>query len=473
MSRDKQTTIYAPDTNFFIQCRDAFEIEWSLVSDADKILLVVLNEVHREIDRLKSGGNTRRARRAKAVSSQLRTLIVAGQEEAELRVSGPTVALRLAPKLDPRRSKPEDYDSSSADERIAEEALACSQRHFEGNLILLSHDGMPLRAAQLMGVQVCPVPDAWLLPPEPSDQDRAIQKLNERVAALEKQAPVIALHLENEDATSITGDLVFYPELSESFVKSAVDSLKRAFPIQQRNGRREATSPFESIIHGFEPTATERDFREYEDEYNKWVQKVENYINRLPHIHNVKTDGVETVLILSNNGSTPAENLVIDVSTEGNIGLQEPVDEDDKIEIPAIPKPPKLRRSMLLGGLADYVDGPKYRDPLSNFRFSTPRPARNRHEFYWNFDKPETCSKHCRGECEDFRHGLKDERISLLLRWNKPKERSIAGAIKVVVSARNLPAPFEKTIPVRLNVEVGDSEALIRSIIQEDLGISI
>lgn len=472
MSSDKKTAIYAPDTNFFIQCKDAAEIDWSLVGDADKVLLVVLNEVHREIDRLKSGGNTRRARRAKAISSQLRSLIVASQEEAELRASGPAVSLRLAPKLDPKRVKPEDYDPSSADERIAEEALACSEGFFEGGLILLSHDGMPLRAAQLMGVQVCPVPDAWLLPPEPSDQDRAIQKLNERVAALEKQAPIISLRLDEEGATSIAGELTFYPPLAADFIESVMDALKSAFPVQRPSTGR-ATSPIENVFRGFEPAPTEADIREHQTKYDEWVNKVQDFIGRLPSIHNLTTDAIEAHLVLSNNGSTPAEHLVVDVSTTGGIRLQEPVDEDDKIEVPAIPEPPKPRRHTLFGGLSDYANGPAFRDPLANFRFNTPRPARNRHEFYWDFDEPEKNSEHCRGECEDFRHGLKDERIQMLLKWAEPSDCTIAGAIRVVVSARNLPAPVEKTIPVRLDVEVGNSEDLIRSIVLEDLGVSI
>lgn len=472
LNNNKKVAIYAPDTNFFIQCKDAAEIDWSLVSDADKVLLVVLNEVHREIDRLKSGGNTRRARRAKAISSQLRSLIVASQEEAELRASGPVVSLRLAPKLDPRRVRPEDYDSTSADERIAEEAMACSEGFFGGKLTLLSHDGMPLRAAQLMGVEVCPVPDAWLLPPEPSDQDRVIQKLNERVAALEKQGPIIDLRLDDEDASSISGGLTFYPPLTDVFIEDVMAALKTALPIQRPSAGK-ATSSIENIIRGFEPTPTEAGMRQHEAEYEEWVQKVEDFIGRLPRIYSLAEDGVEAHLVLSNGGSTPAEHLVVDVYAMGSIRLQEPREEDDEIEVPTIPQPPKARRNALFGGPSVYMDGPAYRDPLANFRFSTPRVARDRHDFYWDFDKPEASSQHCRGECEDFRHGLKDERIQLLLKWDEPKEGPIAGAIKVVVSATNMPLSVEKTIPVRLDVEVGDSEDLVRSIVLDDLGVSI
>ncbi len=156
VSNEKKRAVYAPDTNFFIQCKNAIDVDWHLVSNADSVLLVVLNEVHREIDRLKSGGNVRRARRAKAISSQLRELIVTGQDEVELRASGPAVSLRLAPRLDPKRMKPDHYDLNSADERIAEEAKTCSDCFFDGGLALLSHDGMPLRAAQLMVCMYAP-----------------------------------------------------------------------------------------------------------------------------------------------------------------------------------------------------------------------------------------------------------------------------------------------------------------------------
>jgi hypothetical protein len=472
LNREEKTAIYAPDTNFFIQCKDAAELDWSLVSDAENILIVVLDEVHREIDRLKSDGNTRRARRARAISSKLRSLIVDNQEELALRMSSPAVSLRLAPRLDPKKVKPNNYDSTSADERIATEAKVCSEDFFNEKLTILSHDGMPLRSAKMMGLQACPIPDAWLLPPEPSDKDQAIQKLIARVAALEKQAPIIMLRLEGDAATNLTGKMTFYPPLTDSFINGVMLVVRRMSSVQQP-GAGKATSAFENIIRGLESAPTNAETMEYEERFGKWIQKVEELISRLPSIHNLATDGIEGHIVLSNSGSMPAEHLVIDVLAEGAICLQKAMDEDDKIRIPTIPEPPKPRRYMLLEGLPDYAGGHRILDPLANFRISTPRPARNPHKFYWNFDEPKVASKRCRGECADFRHGLNDERIRLLLRWDEPKAGAIAGAVRIVVSARNLPSPVEKTIPVRLDVAVGDSEELVRSIILKDLGISI
>lgn len=464
--------IYAPDTNFFIQCKDAIEIEWSLVCDAEEVVLVVLNEVHREIDRLKNGGNARRARRAKVISSQLRNLIVASQEQIELKTSAPKVFLKLAPRLNPDRIKPANYDASSADERIAEEAKACGEEAFDGNITLLSHDGMPLRAAQLLGVSICPIPDAWLLPPEIGEHERAINKLNERVAALEKQAPVIGFRLEGETALEISGDLMFYRPLTSDFIESTMDAIRAAYPVQTPSIGK-VLSPLENAMRGWAPAPTEADVLDYETKYKQWSEEVENYICRLPQIYNLASDSVDGYLVLTNTGTTPAEHLVVDVSTVGPIRLQEPRDEDEEIEIPAIPAPPTPRRTDSFGGLTDYGSGPFFREPIPKFRMNTSQFARNRHEFYWEFDEPEQLSEHCRGECADFRHGLKDERIRLLLRWDEPKEGAISGAIRVVVSAGNLPISVAETIPIRLNTALGDSESLIKSIIYDDLGISL
>lgn len=61
----------------------------------------------------------------------------------------------------------------------------------------------------------------------------------------------------------------------------------------------------------------------------------------------------------------------------------------------------------------------------------------------------------------------------MLLSWDEPKEGAVSGAIKVVVSARNMPVSVEQIFPVRMNVQLGDSEELIRSIVLEDLGVAV
>ena len=60
-------TIYFPDTNFFLQYRDAPEIPWREVTAAPEVVLMVCPTVQGEIDDLKGDGNARRAGRARKV----------------------------------------------------------------------------------------------------------------------------------------------------------------------------------------------------------------------------------------------------------------------------------------------------------------------------------------------------------------------------------------------------------------------
>ena len=69
------TEYFAPDTNFFVQCKKADQLAWSDVTVADTIVLIVAKEVQREIDRHKNGGNARRAQRSRDASALFRTFL--------------------------------------------------------------------------------------------------------------------------------------------------------------------------------------------------------------------------------------------------------------------------------------------------------------------------------------------------------------------------------------------------------------
>lgn len=82
-------------------------------------------------------------------------------------------------------------------------------------------------------------------------------------------------------------------------------------------------------------------------------------------------------------------------------------------------------------------------------------------------------STHCRSDYEDFRYGLKDEQIKLLVRWAEPAGNAIAGALKVLISARNLSSPMETTVPVRFEAQLGDTEAMVTALIEEELDVPL
>lgn len=60
------TVRFIMDTNVILQCADLAGLTWSDITDAENVELVVASTVMQEVDRLKSDGNARRARRARA-----------------------------------------------------------------------------------------------------------------------------------------------------------------------------------------------------------------------------------------------------------------------------------------------------------------------------------------------------------------------------------------------------------------------
>jgi hypothetical protein len=46
---------------------------------------------------------------------------------------------------------------------------------------VLTHDTGPMASAKMVGVEIAPIPDEWLLPPETSEKDKAIKALEAKV----------------------------------------------------------------------------------------------------------------------------------------------------------------------------------------------------------------------------------------------------------------------------------------------------
>ena len=61
--------VFIVDTNLFLQFRDLQELPWGDLSDEEDILLLIPQQVIRELDKLKYDVNKRRSKRARQASS--------------------------------------------------------------------------------------------------------------------------------------------------------------------------------------------------------------------------------------------------------------------------------------------------------------------------------------------------------------------------------------------------------------------
>lgn len=175
-------------TNFFLQCSPAEQLDWKRVTQADEVVLLVVREVRKELDRLKSGGNARRSKRARAASSLLRRFTTEQLDEIELKASGPRLILK---RLGPTDSLPANFQIDSADERVVAEVYAATA--VMGGLTFLSHDTVPLEDAAELGLQAQVIPDDWLLDPGPNELERQLSDVKRRMKALKGAHPTSLL----------------------------------------------------------------------------------------------------------------------------------------------------------------------------------------------------------------------------------------------------------------------------------------
>ena len=463
--------IFAPDTNFFLQCHPADKIDWKQVTQAPDVVLLVVREVRKELDRLKSGGNQRRAKRARAASSLLRRLSTEGLQELELRASDPRVTLRTAPR--PAVSAlPNDYLVETSDDRIVAEVFA-AQGTAEGGVIFLSHDSVPLEDAAGLGLPTQVVPEAWLLEPEPSELERELGEMKRRVKALEGRVPQIGVDFPVDAEGNLRLQSPYFPPLSQAFIDAAMREVRR---------KHQAAAPPEEYTHmpwniGRMIQAIEDRWSRYREDHAKWLTNVERALGCAWMFFNDDPRAMRLEFSLSNRGYAGAENLIVRIEARGDFYL---VDESTLEEgqdppwfFPPPPDAPRLLDALGSSGL-DYLPQGLPSHPhdyaLQNLR--TPVMARDRHAVYWEYEGGRRAT-HLEGQCADFRHGLSPDKFGLPLRRDAIGDEPIRGAIDVLVSAGNLPEPTRVTYPVVIEAEVHDMEALIRDLLKRELQIDV
>lgn len=442
---------YAPDTNFFMHARAARELPWAEITDADSIELVVLDEVVSELDKHKSGGNGRRARRARAAFEVLDPLFDDDLAEVVVREAQPRVVYRIAPVLPGNRTKPEQLDISTADGRIVEQALSVREL-LGGALNLLTHDRGPRRLAKVVGLQATKVPESWLLPAEPDDRDKEMGRLKEQVRILSQRTPCLTIGVDQDGKSveRIEGALPRFRPLSVEFIEGAMEAVKR-----QHKSR--GLAPADSIT-----VTLQSDIERYKRRRREWLAKIEDQLKHYSGLLTLR-DGMCCVdLVVQNSGSAPAEGLVVEVSAEGPIKLINPAALDDFFSDTDVrfPEPPVMQRTNPFGGPFS-SELPEIASHL--YQHLIPPPVgREPDRFYWDYDSRDIVVDRVVGRCGEFRHNFEPEVLTLKLFVAPNDQSEPVGCIRLRCSAKNLPETIEENFPVALHYDWKDADELAR-----------
>lgn len=454
------------DTNFFLQYRQAKELPWSEITDAEEVELLVSPPVQDELDRQKSDSNTRRQKRARAANGLLRQALRNEARCETLRIAGPKVTLKLIPKSEPT-PWPQELEREIVDDAIVATALAYNAELLTGDV------GMALKAENLgMTVKLLPDSEAWLLPAEPDQKSKELADLRRRVAALETSHPDVSLGLgdeQNGEISQLAIEGVVYED-SEEQVDWAIDELKKRHPM--REFKRDQPRPESlSIISGMTwSQPTEVEFWEYETEYAKWIEECRRGLHEATARQIRLSRRCAVPVAVNNRGGRPALHVILEVSTSKGLRLGDS-DRGDDAGSWRIPSPPAAPTGVRLVSTRLGLDRPwqapfplsssLQREGLLLGAAGNRQAIRDRHGLYVT----DRQAHWWRLECEEIRHQMGSLTFTIILdaaveRMPEPGE-TMEEWVKIRLNAANVAEPLEETRKVELSTRVVSSKAVV------------
>jgi hypothetical protein len=426
------------DTNVLLQCRPVSDLNW-LALDAEGVRVVIPVTALAEIDHAKASGNSRRAKKARDVSSMFAAALDAGAERTKIGGcenctwefgSGTTLWH-------------ESLDRDIKDHRIIAEALSLASS--AESVAFLTADTQARLCAMRAGLRVYTPPQDWLLPPESDPRDKRLAALEARVTAMEKASPSIEVVVEGNGraVSEIQETLEYYEEPDDQTLDELLEVLKQRHPCATPTVVDAPSHPA-ALLGMRRRVPTEEDFRAYrEQHYPRWLERSRRTMFRFADLISRSGRVFKYAIVLENVGAVPADGLLLKYTIFGGGKLLPPDQEDrDRLfhvpDLPSAPRPPEVEITSSLG---DLLNAPLPYIP--DLGVGPSRAHRDPHGFYWRDVRSDLSDSH-ELECEEFRHGRVERLEFEILMPSTPFSK---GALVCEVSARNM-QPVRHTVAV-------------------------
>ena len=479
------------DTNIFIQCRDIEQLPWGgLFEKEEHIILVIPRTVQEEIDRFKQEGKSRRAKRARKANSFIRKVILSEDTKILIKDEKPLIEISFSPPMSNDCRLPAFLDLSRPDDRIIAEILRYRNKYPDHDVSILTHDTNPLLTAKRCGLSYYIVPDNWLLPPEPDSRDKKILELDNRIRELEKNYPVIEVtsaDVNGNKADRFSIEVLLYDKLTEDEIDEIIKDILQKNPMKtdfsdtsaEESGHQigKFNTPFDGLFgyrRKYIPPTSEEIERYQNEEYPKWIENVKKYLISLPEEFQKLTCTFSMSVKISNNGSMPAENIIIVFKALGDIYFAPPSHDDnqdkeaDELIFPSPPRPPEGRWVVQENSILDSIERLNQLTrvnitPISPLKgFPIAPKQRDRNAFYWKDGRPTVPTKTWIFECDEFRHKIEPEIFNVKILFVPNKKGNTKCAVECLISAKNLPEPVKHYINLNVSYVQVDTFAAVR-----------
>lgn len=454
---------YVPDTGMFLQCLPFDQLDWSLLTPATEIDLHVTSTVITELDKHKSDGNKRRAKRARNAIRSINKII--DDPANGILISSETLKLtvHLPSKLtDADREKIEQY--TEPDRRIVEEVRMLVK--LVGSIEIIAADaGMRLRARDF-DLGCAAMPDKWLRPPEPSIDDKRISALETQLRSLQSDKPEISISVDSfDEGGRVEVGTVKGEALSESEIDHLVERISSAEAADLEKLRRLAMPKPKSSLslqidlvgHStiFGHQSAEDRYKTRKRQYDEWREELRKYVREYASYAAMGLSMHPVSLVLANGGGASAEDVRVKLEAKGGVKFVTDefvkqtwscsIDEIDHLQL-KIPIPLSIAKRAWRRPNKDPLQIiALQRMPVLPDILTT----KDRYEFVRE-DQNEDDSSSFNSvifTCDDFRHDG-DEIALRFVVIALPDTRN--GIIQCSVSARNMTTVSRKDVPVSI-----------------------
>lgn len=437
------------DSNVFLQCRPLEDLDWNSLCGSGEVTLLVPSAVLAELDTHKSNGNSRRAQRSRRALQFLNSILEAPDDMVVIRDNPSKVLARFAPEVSGDTPKLND------DSILFEVAEMARTRTNEVVALVTLDTNLKVKAKR-RGLRFFPVPAEWLLPPEPDERDKRVQQLEEQVALLKKQVPIIKITMEERCEIKLV--IPKYEPLSPGTVKRLMDAMTATFPMKT-DFSLTASERFIAVgsvgLFPLHPPADRTIAKYQHEEYPEWERSLRKRLEQLHSSLHLRDATAEIRLFVENTGTVPGDHVQIAIRpSEGFLNVEREYHAkllENQLTRPRVPIPPKPQQVSLdslgkLHGLSGFPAPHMPNIPVRHKRDEFYLKAGGKVDTEWVW------------ECENMRHGGSPAGFFFKLGVNMQSNPS-GGKLVIVVSAENLPKAAEQQFPIRISYVPADSVA--------------
>lgn len=327
-----------PDTNIFLHYPPLAHIDWTKLTGADAVQIIVCREVIRELDAKKSDGQLssrasraiKEIRDAETTQQEIRPGVTVGIFAQSIRHSDFTGIL----------------SPDEGDDKIIHLVQQYQLQNPDRNVALVTEDyGMELQC-KTAGVAVIRM-DAGLRLDNPQDEvTKKLKQATQELTQLKNRQPKLSIVPSNRSSeqSNWPPEFVLNDAWKTDCSQRQLSEIEAHYPRDPRNfaiGRDEPQSLHRQMIRqSMLSTITQEQVREYAKERDEFIAKYRKYLESLSFYHSLRDQGISVTLTLLNEGTCLATDIDVTINWPASVFLVAPAGSVEAMPIEVPPKPP-------------------------------------------------------------------------------------------------------------------------------------